>query len=168
MRQFLKDFFGRSFIFFVIIGVANTLVSLAIQFLLFSALPENLYITLFSQEIFLDHFAYWVSSASAFAITSVMSFLLNKKFTFQNRDSVAKTALKFALTIAVCYFIAYSLAQPLTRYVIEAANINTFGVSIDAFAMVVGQVVFTMLNYVGQKFFAFRNRDAKDTSNQQE
>lgn len=161
MKEFLKDFFGRSFIFFVIIGIVNTIISLAIQFGLFAVLPEELTVTLFSNTFTYSHFAYWISSATAFTLTSILSFILNKKYTFQNTDSVGKTAIKFALNIAICYLLAYSLAQPLTTKIIESTEMNTFGISIDAIAMLVGQVVFTMLNYVGQKFFTFKNKDKK-------
>lgn len=161
MKAFLKDFFGRSFIFFVVIGIINTIISLAIQFGLFAILPEDITVTIFSNSVTFAHFAYWISSATAFTLTSILSFILNKKYTFQNKDSVGKTAVKFALNIAVCYLIAYSLAQPLTSTIISSTGINTFGISIDAIAMLVGQVVFTMLNYVGQKFFTFKNKDDK-------
>ena len=53
---------------FLIVGVVNTLVGTAIMFGLYN----------------LAHCSYWVSSAANYLLTSILSFFLNKYFTFQS------------------------------------------------------------------------------------
>ena len=62
--------------------------------------------------------------------------------------------LKFALNIVVCYLIAYSLALPLTRYALQSMHLSK--PIVENVAMLVGTVLFMLINYLGQKFFAFK------------
>ena len=99
---------------------------------------------------------YWLSSAFAFAPTSVLSLYLNKRFSFRTRASVKHTAWRFALVIGVCYLLAYSAAQPATAWLLDRLlSPHALKVSNDQIALFVGQVLFTGLNYLGQRFFAF-------------
>ena len=66
------------------------------------------------------------------------------------------------LNIAVCYFVAYGLAKPLVTAVLDNAGEDLR----DAVAMLAGMVIFTGLNYLGQRFFAFkRTNDKKSDAN---
>lgn len=132
--------FDRSLWIFLLIGVGNTLLSFVIM--------QGMYA--------LGWGGYWLSSAFAFALTSVLSFFLNKRFSFRNRDSVKHTAWRFALVIGVCYLLAYSAAQPATAWLLDRLlSPGALKVSNDQIALFVGQVLFTGLNYLGQRFFAF-------------
>ena len=139
----MKKLFDQSLLFFLLIGLSNTLLSTAIMYLLYT----------------LAGFGYWGSSAVAFAVTSVLSFLLNKKLSFQYEGSVWPAALRFSLVIAVCYLIAYSLAQPATGWLLRSvAGASLPAETIEKVALLTGQVLFTGLNYIGQRFFAFRKQ----------
>ena len=148
MKSFIKKFFDKSMLLFLIIGACNTVLSLALQFALFNW----------------AHFGYWGSSATAFAICSISSFYFNKKYSFKNTEKVWITALRFALVIAVCYVLAYYVAQPPQ---LALASPHTLWAGLteskitDQIAMLVGQVIFTLLNYTVQKFFAFKNQEDK-------
>ena len=146
----IKKFFDKSLLLFLIIGACNTVLSLAIQFALFNW----------------AHFGYWGSSAAAFAICSVSSFYFNKKYSFQNTDKVWIAALRFALVIAVCYVLAYYVAQPLTGWLLQLTGWSLKAELTDQVAMLVGQVIFTLLNYTGQKFFAFKNKEDSQKNSQ--
>lgn len=138
--------FDRSLILFLVIGVGNTLISFVIMQAMYA----------------LGWGGYWLSSAFAFAVTSVLSFIFNKKYSFRNRDSIKNTAWRFALVIAVCYLLAYSAARPATIWLLnKLAPGDILPVSNDQIAMLVGQVLFTGLNYLGQRFFAFKARGAR-------
>ena len=97
--------------------------------------------------------SYWVSSAANYVLTSILSFFLNKHFTFQSRWRGAGQAVRFAASIVVCYLIAYGIAKPLCLRLLSGAAVSTR----DNAAMLVGMVLFTGLNYLGQRFFAFRS-----------
>jgi putative flippase GtrA len=137
----LKKLLDKSLLFFLLIGAGNTLLSMGIMYLLYT----------------LAGFGYWGSSAVAFTLTSILSFLLNKRLSFRYEGHVWAAAVRFALVIAVCYLIAYSLAQPATAWLLGKMMSAAFSSeTIDKVALLTGQVLFTGLNYFGQRFFAFR------------
>jgi putative flippase GtrA len=133
-----KEFFDVKFLKFVIVGIINTIFGSTIMFLLYN----------------LAHFGYWGSSAVSYILGSILSFFLNKSFTFRNKESTVRTALRFSVNIAFCYLAAYGISKPLLTWVLY----NTFLSEsiIEQFSMLFGMVLFTMLNYAGQRFFAFK------------
>ena len=136
----MAKFFDKKLLKFILVGIANTLFSAAIMFLLYN----------------LAHFGYWGSSAVSYVLGSILSFFLNKNFTFQNKDSFWKTALRFTINVAVCYVIAYSLAKPLVIWALEGLALSQD--LVEQISMLFGMCLFTALNYVGQRFFAFQEK----------
>jgi putative flippase GtrA len=102
------------------------------------------------------HCSYWVSSAANYIFGSILSYFLNKNFTFKNQEKGWKPIARFLLNIMVCYAIAYGLAKPFVHAVLsgQSQSVQENG------AMLVGMVLFVGLNYLGQRFFAFRSNDA--------
>ena len=147
MKDFIKNFFDVKFWKFILVGVLNTLVGTGLQFLLFNLLGWN----------------EWVSSVTGYFLGSVLSYFLNKYFTFKNQEKGIKPILKFALNIAVCYTIAYVIAIPLISYICTANSLTMFGWSVEKFSgnlsMVVGSCLFVACNYIGQRFFAFKKEE---------
>lgn len=134
------QFFDEKLIKFICVGVVNTLVGMAIMFGLYN----------------LAGCSYWVSSAANYILASILSYFLNKTFTFGNQDSVGSTALRFVINIAICYLLAYGIAKPLTAAILSGASVSLR----DNCSMFVGMVLFTGFNYIGQRFFAFRSRES--------
>lgn len=97
--------------------------------------------------------SYWVSSAANYIVGGIVSFFLNKYFTFQNHEHSWAQVLKFILLVAACYFIAYSVAKPLAIWALSAQPKHIQ----ENIAMCVGTCLYTALNYLGQRFFAFKN-----------
>lgn len=127
---------------FLLTGVINTLVGALVMFLLYN----------------LAGCSYWLSSAANYLVGGTVSFFLNKYFTFQNRERSWMQVLRFALTVALCWLIAYGAAKPLTLRLLEG-----FGEKLQTnIAMVVGMGLYTVLNYFGQRFFAFRKNESED------
>lgn len=122
---------------FLLVGVANTLLSMVLMFLL-------------------EGLGYWPSTAIAYVAGAVLSFFLNRSFTFQSDAPFWPSVGKFALNVAVCYLIAYSVAQPLVSLVLSRTAISA--VWQERVAKVCGMGLYTCINYVGQRFFAFRKR----------
>lgn len=135
MSKFTR-LFDRKLLKFLLVGVINTLVGSAIMFGLYN----------------LVGWGYWLSSAMNYFLTSVLSFFLNKYFTFQNRGWSLGQVLRFVGNILVCYLAAYGVAQPLCRLILAGAG-ETLR---DNVSMLVGMGLFTGLNYLGQRLFAFR------------
>ena len=148
----LKKLLDRSLLSFLVIGAGNTLITALIMTVLFPP----------AEARFGSGAAYWAVSAFAFALTSVLSFLLNMRLSFKYRGRVWAAAARFALVIAVCYLIAYSLAQPVTAWVLSRF-LPADPPLVAKIALYTGQVIFTLLNYSGQRFFAFRKEETKET-----
>lgn len=130
-----KTFLNKTFLKFVIVGVINTIVGTAIMFGFYNLL----------------HLNYWISSAANYFFSSILSFFLNKHFTFKNTEKGFLPILRFALNIIICYAIAYGVAKPLVGVILS----NATPVIKDNGAMLVGMGLFVVLNYFGQRFFAF-------------
>ena len=121
---------------FIIVGIINTLVGCAIMFGLYN----------------LADCSYWLSSAANFVLTSILSYFLNKKYTFRHSGDFAGSALRFAINIAVCYILAFGIAKPLAAWLLEGCNKSVQ----ENIAMLAGLCFFTVFNYLGQRLFAFR------------
>ncbi len=132
--------FDIKFLKFVLVGIINTIFGTAIMFLLYN----------------LANFGYWGSSAVSYILASILSFLLNKNFTFRNSESTVKTALRFTVNIAVCYLIAYSISKPIVKAILLNTSLSKS--IVEQVSMLLGMALFTMLNYVGQRFFAFKGK----------
>jgi len=135
----IKSFFDKTFWKFILVGVANTLFGTAIMFVF-----HNVF-----------HLGYWISSASNYVFGSILSYFLNKYFTFESRRQ--RSLLKFAVNITLCYAIAYGAARPLARLALSGVTPHVQ----DNIAMLIGMGAFVLLNYCGQRFFVFRGTREK-------
>ena len=102
----LKKFFDKTFLKFVLVGVVNTLFGTAIMFVFYNVF----------------HLSYWLSSASNYVFGSILSYFLNKYFTFQSKGSNGKTIGRFVFNITICYLCAYGLAKPPSNAAQKAAQ----------------------------------------------
>ena len=125
---------------FLLVGVLNTLVGAGTMFALFN----------------LAGWPYWAATASNYLAGGVLSYFLNKYFTFQNKERSWAQVGKFALTVAVCWLIAYGIARPLTAWALSGQAVKVQ----ENVSMLVGMCLYTGLNYFGQRFFAFQKKRA--------
>ena len=91
----LKNFFDVTMIKFILVGIVNTAVGMGTMFICYNFF----------------HLSYWISSASNYVVGSIVSYFLNKYFTFQNKSKSMKTVIKFVINITVCYLVAYGVAN---------------------------------------------------------
>ena len=125
---------------FILVGIVNTLVGTGVMFLMYNLLLAS----------------YWISSASNYIIGSIVSYVLNKYFTFQNNEKSFAMIIKFVINISICYLAAYGVAKPLVRMVLSVASICLQ----ENLAMLVGMGLFVVLNYFGQRFIVFKKDEA--------
>ena len=122
---------------FVLVGIINTAVGTAVMFVLYNLFCAN----------------YWFASAMNYVVGSIVSYFLNKYFTFQNTEKSFKQVMRFIVNITICYLVAYGIAKPAVRFVLSGCSINIQ----ENVAMLAGMCIFVGLNYVGQRFVVFRN-----------
>ena len=136
MRYLFKKFFNCTFWKFLLVGVANTIFGTGIMFVFYNVF----------------HFSYWISSASNYFFASILSYILNRLFTFQNNMATTKTLPRFIINISLCYLMAYGAAKPLIIYILSDLSRQTQ----ENIAMLAGMCLFVGLNYIGQRFFVFK------------
>lgn len=121
---------------FIFVGIVNTLFGSAIMFFLYN---------------FLD-LSYWFSSAMNYIAGSILSFFLNKYFTFAVKEWRIFTIIAFIMNILFCYLIAYGIAKPLINLIL----LNNSQKLRENIALLTGMVIFTGINYLSQKYIVFR------------
>lgn len=121
---------------FLLAGIVNTLAGCGTMSLLYN----------------LAGCSYLVSSAANYIVGGIVSFFLNKYFTFRRREWSWGQVWRFALNVAVCYGLAYGAAKPLA----VMALADTPKDIQENVAMLIGMCLYVALNYFGQRFFAFR------------
>jgi len=134
-----KKIFDKTVLRFALVGIINTLVGASIMFLCYNLL----------------NLSYWFSSAANYVVGSIVSYFLNKYYTFKVKKRDIKYVVKFVVNIAVCYGIAYGIAKPLAVYLLSGASLRVQ----ENVAMLVGMGFFVVLNYFGQRFFAFKDEE---------
>lgn len=142
MKNLLSKFLDKTFLRFIIVGVINTLFGTAIMFVFYNVFGLS----------------YWLSSASNYFFGSILSYFLNKYFTFQYKKRDWKVVGRFVLNISACYLIAYGAAKPLVRALLSGASATIQ----ENVAMLCGMCLFVALNYLGQRFFAFKSEENND------
>lgn len=146
MMDKLKKIFDPTFFRFIVVGVINTLVGYGVMFGLYNLAGLHTW----------GDTGYWISSAANYVVGSIVSFFLNKHFTFRNQEKGAGVVIRFVVNISVCYLLAYGLAKPAVAWALG-------GMGLDEqlqgnLTMLFGSGLFVLLNYFGQRFFAFKAR----------
>ncbi|MGD6831809.1 GtrA family protein [Sutcliffiella halmapala] len=130
---------NNSFIRFLLVGVINTIVGLAAMYLLLNVFDLG----------------YWISTFTGNSIGAIVSYLLNKSFTFKSNARHFHSFLKFILVIVSCYIISYRVSLFLTKIVLTNVGYNHTSLEHNI-AILVGTGLYTILNYLGQKYIVFR------------
>lgn len=139
-------FWDRSFVTFLAIGVVNTLFGLSVYYFAYNVL----------------HAGYWPSSIADYLFGSVLSYFLNKHFSFHYRETDLRSVVRFTLNIVLCFVIAYAIARPLTAWALRFVGLPLSKTWIENIAGLTGTGLFMILNYLGQRFFAFRQKPIDD------
>lgn len=138
MVEKLKKILDVTFWKFIVVGVINTVVGTGVMFAAYNLL----------------HLSYWISSASNYVVGSVVSYFLNKYFTFQNKEKSWKQLGKFVVNITICYLLAYGMAKPIVSWILQEQSKNIQ----DNVSMLVGMGAFVVFNYVGQRMIVFKRK----------
>lgn len=128
----------KTFSKFIIVGIINTAVGTSIMYILYNV----------------AHTSYWFSSFMNYFIGSIVSFFLNKYFTFNNKSRSAKQIILFTINILFCYLVAYGIAKKLINFLLFDYSITIR----ENIAMFAGMVLFTLLNYFIQRYIVFKQK----------
>ena len=126
----------KVFLKFIIVGIINTLTGSVIMFILYNIAGVG----------------YWFSSAANYVIGSVLSFFLNKYFTFNVRQWSGFMVIAFVLTIGLSYLFAYGVSKPAMNYLLRNSPLKIR----ENAALFMGMCLFTGVNYLGQRVVVFK------------
>ena len=115
---------------FIAVGVSAVLTDALSYFILIRIIETNL------------------SKMLSFLAGSFIAFILNKTWTFENKSSVKPQAIKFSLL-----YISSLFFNNLTNALVLKAFQHTL------FAFLVATGVSTVLNFLGQKFWVFKENN---------
>ncbi|MFY4777349.1 GtrA family protein [Metabacillus sp. RGM 3146] len=138
LDNYLKPL-NNLFLRFLLVGFINTLVGLSTVFLL---------MTVF-------HLSYWISTFVGNTVGGAVSFLLNRSFTFDSQTSFKKSIPRFFIVVLICYFVSFSggeYAAYWFNHLIEYTHL----MAQDVAAVLLGTSLYTLLNFLGQKYLVFR------------
>lgn len=119
------------------VGALNTCIGLTVTYLALEGFQLN----------------YWVSTAAGNGCGAVMSFFLNRRFTFHSKVSFFRGGTRFFLVILTCYYCSYQLALVIADGVLGGwgATPNVQNVT----AVLLGSAFYTVSNFFGQRWFVF-------------
>lgn len=128
----------HTFIRFLMIGILNTLVGLSVMYFL----------------LHIFQYSYWVSTFVGNCIGAIVSYFLNRKFTFKSNNTHIRSMIRFALVIGCCYFLAYYLGMRIIKDVLYFVDFHSQKLTNDL-AVLTGTGLYTILNFLGQKHLVF-------------
>jgi putative flippase GtrA len=131
----------RTFFRFIMVGIVNTIIGSGLMFVLYNIFNVN----------------YWAASAANYIVGSILSFFLNKYFTFAVKEWTLFMVIGFIMNIAVSYFAAYGLAKPAMGYLLRYSPPKIR----ENAALFAGMCLFTLLNYAGQRLIVFKVKTGK-------
>ena len=122
-----RVFINNTFLKFVIVGMINTIVGITIMFVFYNVFGLS----------------YWLSSASNYFFGSICSYILNKHFTFQNKEHGWKPLFRFTVNILTCYLLAYGIAKPCMMWLLADYSKTVQ----ENISMLLGAGLFVIFNY---------------------
>lgn len=123
---------------FLVIGVANTLVGLA-----------AIYVAMYFMGM-----GDVAANAFGYAVGIMLGFMLNKSWTFKNGDGLLQSLARYVLVLVVAY--SANLAAVLLAS--KNLQINSY------LAQAVGILPYTVIGYLGSRYFAFPERRTTDSA----
>ena len=147
----IKELFDIKLLKFILVGIINTILGAGTMFLLYNCFNVN----------------YYVCSACNYIVGGISSYFLNKYFTFKNHSRSKREIVYFSILILFCYLISYPLLKRLIYFVYDSFP-DVFVAMTDKakgnIALLSGEIAYTALNYMGQRYIVFKNRENKDAT----
>ena len=146
----MKNKISKEFIKYCLVGLVNTFVGITTAII--------------SLNLFLLNYA--ISTALAYITGSIVSFYMNKKFTFKNKGKSGKQFIIFFLTMLPAYVISYWLGFKIghfsTEYLTEvfdflhkATNIPQYRLA-DNFAILLSMAIYLFVGFTINKMVVFK------------
>lgn len=137
----MNKLINNSFTRFVAVGILNTVIGISFSYLCLNLLKLG----------------YWPSTFIGNTLGAVNSFILNKTFTFKSNKSLGQSTVRFIIVILICYFISYYVSERSITYILNSIYSGLSENLINNINVLFGAGIYTITNYLGQKYFAFND-----------
>lgn len=136
MIRIINLLLNSTIIRFCVVGVINTLIGAGIMFLLYNCAGCS----------------YWVSTIANYILGGIVSYFLNKVYTFKDKKRSWLQFICFILNVAICYVVSFCIAKIVTLLILGSYSI----ILQDNIAMCIGVCLYIFSNYFVQRFFIFK------------
>ncbi|WP_264740119.1 GtrA family protein [Cytobacillus firmus] len=140
-RTFILEHYLKrtdTFIRFLLVGTVNTIVGLSMIFMLLDVAGLS----------------YWSATFLGNSMGAAVSYFLNRTFTFRSRASIQSSAVRFIFILFLCYILSYSISG-MAAEIIQTFTLLGHDVSPEGLAVLLGAGIYTLTNYIGQKYLVF-------------
>jgi putative flippase GtrA len=125
---------------FLLVGVLNTFIGTGLMLLLKNGLA----------------WPFWPATFTGNATGAAFSFLMNRSFTFNSRVSIQAGGPRFIIIVLVCYLFSFSISNVMAG-TMNTIAVGQFTINSDNIAILLGSIIYTITNYIGQKSFVFKD-----------
>lgn len=143
---------SKEFIIYCVVGMINTLVGTGTAIICL-----NLFLLPYS-----------ISTTMSYITGIIVSFFLNKKYTFKNKDKSLKQFIKFFLSMLPTYVASYWLGYQIAHFSAKCLKeiINNFSQilnisqiqMVDNIAILLSMTIYLIVGFSINKFFVFKNK----------
>ena len=139
----------RQAVKFGIVGVINTLLSLAIIWILTKKIGCS--------EVLSNFVGYFVGL--------INSFFLNRKWTFGSKGNMLGGAVRFFIVFVICYLLQLGVLLYLNKtcpddpplYAVFEPALRIFNIDTLFYIQIMSMVVYTVVNFLINKYYTFKN-----------
>ncbi|MGV2938803.1 GtrA family protein [Mesobacillus sp. LC4] len=128
------------FIKFLLVGLLNTLVGMGLMLILKNGLE----------------WPFWYATFTGNTVGAIVSYLMNRTFTFNSKVPIQVGIPRFSAVVLACYIFSYSISRLITGSM-DSFTLGEFYIDSDNFAILLGALIYTLANYIGQKYFVFND-----------
>lgn len=149
----MKRLISKEFIIYCLVGLINTFVGISTAFICLN----------------ICLWTYSVSTGLAYFAGIIVSFFLNKKYTFRSSGKSGIQFLKFFTTMLPAYIISYWLGFEFAHFCSKFAAKTLDFLSIftaipqnrlvDNFAVIVSMAIYLVAGFSINKFIVFKNKN---------
>lgn len=132
---FIRGHVANQFLLFCVVGASGVVVNSLVMWFLYEGAG----------------LVYWMASVGAFAVASVNNFLWNKVFTFQERTRGWAVAGQYFSFLGVS-LVGLAINLAVLVLLVELSDLH------PVLANLVGILVATVSNFVGNRYITFRRR----------
>lgn len=150
----MNKLISREFITYCLVGLVNTFVGIGTAFICLNIILLS----------------YAISTGMSYVVGIVVSFHLNKKFTFKNTDKASMQFVKFFTTMLPAYIVSYWLGYNVGHFsarflpnVIFDFFANLLNVKrsvvIDDYAVLISMAIYLVVGFSINKFIVFKSKE---------